>query len=144
MKRLTKDRREAYGASERPGASIRHLKLKLLVLALLCAMPLGGSLSVLLSGITRVPLLIYGVASVLAFALYAYDKQCAKSARWRIPEKALHCVELLGGWPGALVAQQVLRHKTRKVSYQVWFWLIVAVHQAVWVDVLFLKVTFLN
>ena len=126
------------------GTSIRGLKFKLLVLALLCAMPLGGSLSLMFTGITRVPLLLYGLASVVAFGLYWYDKQQAKNGQWRTPEKVLHGVELLGGWPGALVAQQVFRHKTRKVSYQVWFWLIVAVHQAVWVDVLFLKLTFLN
>ena len=126
------------------GASIRGLKFKLLALALLCAMPLGGSLSVWFAGITRVPLLLYGLASVVAFGVYWYDKQQAKNGQWRTPEKVLHGVELLGGWPGALVAQQVFRHKTRKVSYQVWFWLIVAVHQAVWVDVLFLKLTFLN
>ena len=43
---------------------MRGVKLKLLVLLLLCAMPLGGSLSLLLTGITRVPLLVYAVASV--------------------------------------------------------------------------------
>lgn len=123
---------------------MRGVKLKLLVLLLLCAMPLGGSLCLLLTGITRVPLLVYAVASVVAFILYGYDKQQARHGRWRTPEKLLHGVELLGGWPGALVAQQVFRHKTRKVPFQVWFWLIVTVHQAVWVDVLFLKITFLN
>lgn len=40
--------------------------------------------------------------------------------------------ELLGGWPGALIAQQKFRHKTRKVSFQVVFWAIVLVHQAFW------------
>ncbi|KPZ15695.1 putative family protein [Pseudomonas syringae pv. viburni] len=56
----------------------------------------------------------------------------------RTPENVLHTVELLGGWPGALLAQQVFRHKTRKVSFQVVFWLIVLVHQALWIDWLFL------
>lgn len=64
----------------------------------------------------------------------------AKAGEWRIPEKGLHAIELLGGWPGALLAQQVFRHKTRKLSYQLWFWLIVAAHQAVWIDVLYLNV----
>lgn len=129
---------------EAQAVSVPGWQLKLLVWLVLCAMPLGGSLSLLLTGITRVPLLIYGLASAVTFVLYAYDKQQARHGRWRTPEKVLHGVELLGGWPGALVAQQVFRHKTRKVSFQVWFWLIVAVHQAVWVDVLFLKNTFLN
>ena len=43
-------------------------------------------------------------------------------------------VELLGGWPGALLAQQLLRHKTKKTSYQGVFWLIVLVHQVYWLD----------
>ena len=126
------------------GTPIRGLKLKLLALVVLCALPIGGSVSLLLTGVTPLPLLAYAVASVLAFCLYWYDKQQAKAGQWRTPEKVLHGLELLGGWPGALVAQQMFRHKTRKLSYQVVFWLIVAAHQVVWIDVLFLKMTFLK
>ncbi len=126
------------------GAPVRGLKLKLLALVVLCALPIGGSVSLFLSGGSRLPLLAYVVASVLAFGLYWYDKQQARAGQWRTPEKVLHGVELLGGWPGALVAQQMFRHKTRKLSYQVVFWLIVAAHQVVWIDVLFLKMAFLN
>ena len=144
MKKQVKDRREQVSAPERKGAPIRGLKLKLLVLALLCALPVGGSVNVMLTGISRVPLLAYGAASILAFGLYWYDKQQAKAGQWRTPENVLHGVELLGGWPGALVAQQMFRHKTRKLSYQVFFWLIVALHQVVWIDVLFLKMSFAN
>lgn len=118
---------------------IRGVKLKLLVCVLLCALPLGGSLSLCVTGSTGLPLLAYGLASGLAFAVYGYDKQQAKAGEWRIPEKVLHAIELLGGWPGALLAQQVFRHKTRKLSYQLWFWLTVAVHQALWIDVLYLN-----
>jgi len=46
---------------------------------------------------------------------------------------------LLGGWPGALLAQQRFRHKTRKLSYQAVFWLIVLLHQVFWIDLLFLQ-----
>ena len=144
MKTKVKDRREHAGMRERQGAPIRGLKLKLAILALLCALPLGGSVNVLLTGGRRLPLLAYAVASVLAFGLYWYDKQQARTGQWRTPENVLHGVELLGGWPGALVAQQVFRHKTRKVSYQVFFWLIVALHQVIWIDVLFVKMTFAN
>ncbi|KOX64015.1 hypothetical protein AA303_16315 [Pseudomonas psychrophila] len=129
---------------EPKGASIRGVKLKLLVLALLCALPLGGSVNLLFSGGSRMPLLAYTVASLVAFGLYWYDKLQARTGQWRTPENVLHGVELLGGWPGALVAQQVFRHKTRKVSYQVFFWLIVALHQVIWIDVLFVKMTFAN
>ena len=133
-----RDRRES---ADQP---IRGLKFKLLVLVALCALPIGGSVSLLLTGATPLPILAYGVASVLAFVLYWYDKQQARAGQWRTPEKVLHGVELLGGWPGALVAQQMFRHKTRKLSYQLVFWLIVAAHQVVWIDVLFLKMTILK
>lgn len=123
---------------------MRGLRFKLLALLVLCAMPIGGSVSVLLTGVSPLPLLAYGVASLLAFGLYRYDKQQAKAGQWRTPEKILHGVELLGGWPGALVAQQMFRHKTRKWSYQLLFWLIVVVHQVVWVDVLFLNMSFIH
>ena len=123
---------------------MRGLRFKLLALLVLCAMPIGGSVSVLLTGVSPLPLLAYGVASLLAFGLYRYDKQHAKAGQWRTPEKILHGVELLGGWPGALVAQQMFRHKTRKLSYQLLFWLIVVVHQVVWVDVLFLNMSFIH
>ena len=43
-------------------------------------------------------------------------------------------LSILGGWPGALVAQQCFRHKTRKLSYQLVVWLIIAAHQLVWID----------
>ena len=144
MKNKVKDRRESAGMREPKGASIRGVKLKLLVLALLCALPLGGSVNLLFSGGSRMPLLAYTVASLVAFGLYWYDKQQARTGQWRTPENVLHGVELLGGWPGALVAQQLFRHKTRKVSYQVFFWLIVALHQVVWIDVLFLNMSVAN
>ncbi|NMY36388.1 MULTISPECIES: DUF1294 domain-containing protein [Pseudomonas] len=129
---------------ERGNGPIRGLKVKLVLFAALCALPVGGAATLFVTGVSRVPLLIYLVMSMLAFGLYWYDKQQAKAGQWRTPEKVLHGVELLGGWPGACVAQQLLRHKTRKVSFQLWFWLIVAVHQAIWIDVLFLKMTLLD
>jgi uncharacterized membrane protein YsdA (DUF1294 family) len=120
------------------GGNIQHLKLKLIVLLIVCALPLSGSLSMWLRGISLVPLTAYGLVSVLAFFLYWADKRKARADAWRIPENVLHAVELAGGWPGALIAQQVFRHKTRKVSFQILFWVIVALHQVFWIDQLFL------
>ena len=120
------------------GGNIQHLKLKLVVLLIVCALPLSGSLSMWLSGISLVPLTAYGLVSVLAFFLYWADKRKARADAWRTPENILHAVELAGGWPGALIAQQVFRHKTRKVSFQILFWMIVALHQVFWIDQLFL------
>ncbi|VVM79451.1 DUF1294 domain-containing protein [Pseudomonas fluorescens] len=122
----------------RSGGEIRNLRLKLLVFAILCALPLSGSMMMWLGGISPIPLAAYGIVSVLAFLLYWSDKRKARLDRWRTPENVLHAVELAGGWPGALLAQQVFRHKTRKFSFQLLFWMIVLMHQVFWIDQLFL------
>ncbi|WP_434563912.1 DUF1294 domain-containing protein [Pseudomonas sp. D2-30] len=125
------------GARHTSGA-VQNLRLKLGVFALLCALPLAGSLLLGLQGESWVPMTAYGLVSVVAFLLYWSDKRKARSDAWRTPENVLHAVELAGGWPGALLAQQVFRHKTRKVSFQVVFWFVVLLHQGFWVDQLFL------
>lgn len=114
-------------------AGIQNLALKLMALGLLCALPLTGSLQLTIGGIYW-PLAIYSVGSVISYLMYRSDKGSAIASRQRIPEKRLHLSEVLGGWPGALVAQQVLRHKTRKLSYQLVFWLIILLHQMFWFD----------
>lgn len=129
----------ARNNSGRPsGGEIRNLRLKLLVFAILCALPLFGSMSMWLRGGAVIPLAAYGIVSVLAFLLYWSDKRKARADHWRTPENVLHALEFAGGWPGALLAQQVFRHKTRKVSFQLVFWLIVLLHQVFWIDMLFL------
>ncbi|MBU4056219.1 MAG: cold shock and DUF1294 domain-containing protein [Proteobacteria bacterium] len=60
--------------------------------------------------------------SVAAFILYRTDKSAATRGAWRVSESTLQFVSLLGGWPGALLAQRVHRHKTRKQEFQVVFW----------------------
>lgn len=74
--------------------------------------------------------LAYPVMSVLSFINYAADKSAANKADWRISERALLLVDLLCGWPGGLLAQQTLRHKTRKASFQVMFWVTVVANVA--------------
>ena len=76
-----------------------------------------------------VPWLIGGalVLSLTTAVVYAVDKSAARHGRRRVPERVLLLLGLFGGWPGALVAQQLLRHKTSKRSFQVAFWATVAV-----------------
>lgn len=74
------------------------------------------------------------VASMLTFVAYAVDKRRAKVGGWREPEKALHLGALLGGWPGAFLAQRWLRHKSAKISFRCIFWLIVGVYEFVALD----------
>ncbi len=65
---------------------------------------------------------IYLAASLAAFLAYAFDKSAAKGGRWRTSESTLHLLALAGGWPGALLAQQFLRHKSVKASFRSVFW----------------------
>jgi uncharacterized membrane protein YsdA (DUF1294 family) len=74
-------------------------------------------------GRTPAPILpVYLVASILSFLLYRADKTAALRGRWRIPEANFHLLALLGGWPGALLAQRMFRHKNRKPEFQAFFW----------------------
>jgi uncharacterized membrane protein YsdA (DUF1294 family) len=65
----------------------------------------------------------YALASGVALLTYAADKRAAIARRRRIPEDQLHAVALLGGWPGALVAQRKFRHKSEKWAFRSVFWL---------------------
>ncbi|WP_150910426.1 DUF1294 domain-containing protein [Marinobacter halotolerans] len=67
----------------------------------------------------------YGGVSFVLVVMYWIDKQAAQRGAQRIAENTLHLFELCCGWPGALLAQQAFRHKTRKGSYQFVFWLAV-------------------
>ncbi len=74
------------------------------------------------------------VMSCVTFAVYGIDKRRAQAGGWRIPETNLHVLDLLGGWPGGLIAQRYFRHKTGKWTFQAVFWLTVLVHEAVALD----------
>ena len=56
--------------------------------------------------------------SIASYVLYAFDKTQAQKNAWRVPEAALHALAILGGWPGALLAQRRLRHKTQKNTFR--------------------------
>lgn len=74
----------------------------------------------------------YALMSAVTFTVYWMDKRFARGGGRRIPEKTLHLLSLAGGWPGALVAQRILRHKNRKVGFQIIFWLTVTLHVGLW------------
>jgi uncharacterized membrane protein YsdA (DUF1294 family)/cold shock CspA family protein len=76
------------------------------------------------------------VVSAITYGMYAHDKRQAVSKGWRMPESSLHLGELLGGWPGAFLAQRRLRHKCAKPGYQAVFWTIVLLHQIAAVEVM--------
>jgi len=74
--------------------------------------------SVLLTKLPPEIFVLYLAASLVTFIAYAIDKSAAQKGRWRTSEGTLHLLALAGGWPGALVAQTVLRHKSRKQQFR--------------------------
>lgn len=110
-------------APARPPSRLPRTALGLLALAAVVAAAVAG----------RVPLPVAGAylaMSAVSYFMYLFDKAAAGQGRRRTPESSLHLADLLGGWPGALVAQQQFRHKTAKASFQVGFWLTVVVNLA--------------
>ncbi|KAF1021531.1 MAG: hypothetical protein GAK30_01750 [Paracidovorax wautersii] len=83
--------------------------------------------------VSNAVLLLYLGASAVCYGAYALDKRAAQRGSWRIAEKTLHGLALIGGWPGALLAQHYLRHKSSKASFQALFWLTVVINVAAFV-----------
>jgi uncharacterized membrane protein YsdA (DUF1294 family)/cold shock CspA family protein len=82
----------------------------------------------LFSLIGRIPTPIFSlylVMCIIAFLAYAIDKKAAQKNRWRTKENTLHLLSLAGGWPGALLAQKLLHHKSKKEEFQTAFWITV-------------------
>jgi hypothetical protein len=71
---------------------------------------------------------VFALLSVLAIVLYGLDKRAALKGQRRVPERTLHLIGLAGGWPGALLARHLFRHKTAKPAFVTIFWLTVLVN----------------
>jgi len=76
---------------------------------------------------------IYSAMSLATFITYALDKRAAMRGDWRVPEVTLHGLSLACGWPGALLAQRLLRHKSVKPAFRRLYWATVAVNVTVFV-----------
>jgi uncharacterized membrane protein YsdA (DUF1294 family)/cold shock CspA family protein len=70
----------------------------------------------------------YIIVSLITYIVYAVDKSAAQEERRRISENTLHVLSLIGGWPGALIAQEKLRHKSKKQSFRMIFWFMVCIN----------------
>lgn len=75
----------------------------------------------------------YLVLSVVTFVVYAHDKRAAKLDKWRTKEASLHLLALVGGWPGALWAQKILRHKSQKQPFKAILWIMIILNCAVFI-----------
>jgi uncharacterized membrane protein YsdA (DUF1294 family)/cold shock CspA family protein len=101
--------------------------------ATLFAIPAFLALYVVAATIWSVPLWVAGLyvaLSVAGFIVYALDKAAAANGSWRTPESTLHMLAIAGGWPGALLAQQFLRHKSTKQQFRQVFWATVVLNIA--------------
>ena len=72
----------------------------------------------------------YLAMSAVVFLAFWRDKRAATCGAWRTAESSLHLLELLGGWPGSLLALRILRHKSTKMSYRLTLWCIITLHIA--------------
>jgi len=79
-------------------------------------------LAVYMSKIPPFIFVLYIFFSLVTFILYARDKSAARKGNWRTRETSLHLMSLMGGWPGALLAQKLFRHKSRKQPFRTIFW----------------------
>lgn len=81
----------------------------------------------------HLPAWVAGIAlalNLITFYVYWLDKYAAQKRQWRTQENTLHLLSLLGGWPGAWFAQQILRHKSRKAAFRANYWATMVLHCA--------------
>lgn len=93
--------------------------------ATLFAIPAFLVVYVVVAAAWKLPFWVAGLylsLSAATFIAYAADKSAAASGAWRTSERTLHALALAGGWPGALLAQQFIRHKSTKQEFRQVFW----------------------
>lgn len=121
--------------SNRPASNVNRFSIGLGIafLAMISVFSVSGYLP------TEV-MYLYSGMSLITFLAYAHDKTKAQQGHWRTKESHLHLLALLGGWPGAALAQQILRHKSKKRQFRRVFWVSVIVNCAVfgWLNCHFL------
>lgn len=110
-------------SSERTSVTVLGITIATVFVAALCALAARGMLPL------AVPA-VYLAASLATAVAYRIDKSAAQSGAWRTSERTLHVLALFGGWPGALIAQSVFRHKSQKASFRIVFWATVALNCA--------------
>ena len=69
--------------------------------------------------------------NMLTLVMYGADKIAARKGMRRVPEATLLVFGVTGGWPGAIVGQQLFRHKTQKQPFKTYFFLSIVVSIAV-------------
>lgn len=80
--------------------------------------------------------MLYAVMSVITLVVYAVDKSLARRRSARVSERTLLLLGLAGGWPGAIIAQEIFRHKTVKASFRSVFFATVILNLSIFVTIL--------
>ena len=106
-----------------PASRLPSYGMALFALAAVTALFLAGRLPIFVA-------MSYWVLSLVLVIAYALDKSAARRNSQRLSENSLHLISMLGGWPGALIAQQLVRHKTQKQGFRTVFWITVLVNVA--------------
>ena len=111
-------------------STARHRAPRRIPRAAIAVAFLAVAVALMLMGIAPALLtMVYLVMSAVSYIAYVLDKDAAgKRRRQRMPENTLHMLDTFGGWPGGLIAQQQMRHKTVKASFQTGFWISVAIN----------------
>ena len=89
--------------------------------------------SVLKYNVSYIVFILYITLSMITYSVYQNDKSAALIGTWRTSEIFLHFLSLIGGWPGAMIAQQKLRHKSQKQPFRSVFWITVLLNCSVFV-----------
>lgn len=82
-------------------------------------------------------LIYYLLFSAVSAIMHLVDKQRAVKNHPRIREKTLHSMELVGGWPGAILITRAIRHKTSKPRYMWTLYAIATLHVLGWMLLLY-------
>jgi uncharacterized membrane protein YsdA (DUF1294 family)/cold shock CspA family protein len=90
-----------------------------------CAFPVVYAFATWRWGVSAWVLAAYALLSAVTFLVYGIDKSAAARQAWRVPEAHLHLLAFAGGWPGATLAQQWLRHKSKKAEFRFVHWVVV-------------------
>ncbi|NTV62332.1 MAG: DUF1294 domain-containing protein, partial [Oscillochloris sp.] len=124
-----------YDSQQRPQVISVHFERAPITISIFPAILVGIffivlAMLIVLTHTTPLLFVAYAAISGFTFIVYVLDKTSALQGERRVPENTLHLLELLGGWPGALIAQQYYRHKNRKASYQAIYWVVAVVNLA--------------
>jgi len=76
--------------------------------------------------------------SLVSVAMHIWDKHQAVRGGWRVKEKTLHSIELIGGWPGAILITRSINHKVAKPRYMWTLYSYAALHALGWFALLWI------